>query len=453
MNIGWTTLANKDDAEKFARTVVEAKLAACTQVDGPITSFCHWENKLEESQEFRVTIKFLSENTEKLESWVKENHPYELHQWLSVPVDRVNAAYKQWASADLDKKRNTPKPKKDVLKLSKLGRSYLRKGRYHDAEATFLEALELDPRNAYILVGLGDTTRELKKYETSVSYYEKVLEFDSVNVFALRGIGDAYRGILQHKRAIPYWMRYLDCNKDDIYVMVRLAESFNKTGNFEKAESFYLKALQVSQNDKYALLGLGSLYYKVDNNEKALEYFNKLLALDDSYVAVLTMVGNIYRRRKEYEKAATYYEKATNFESWNTFALYGLGDCQRGMENLDSAVYWWSKILDNEPNNQDLLTRVGDAMLNLEKNEESLEHYMRSLQVGFDLYALLGMSRLYRSQKNWKEAEDCCLQILNKVPGNHRTLVELTEIYEEMGNKTKLAEIQSVLAAIERDDD
>nr|MBF0221146.1 divalent cation tolerance protein CutA [Desulfobulbaceae bacterium] len=450
MNIGWTTVANAGDAENMARELVEAHLAACVQIDGPITSFYRMDGHVENEQEYRVTVKFVSENTEKIEAWINDNHPYDIPQWLSISAERVNYSYRKWAESGVEQKTGH-KPKKDVLRLSKLGRNYLRKRRFHEAENVFLEALELDSKNAYILVGLGDTTRELKKYEGSISYYEKVLEFDSVNVFALRGIGDAYRGILQHKKAIPYWLRYLECNKDDIYVMVRLAESFNKTGNFEKAEAFYLKALAVNPEDKYALLGLGSLYYKIEDDEKALQLFEKLLGLDGGYVAVLTMVGNIYRRRKEYETAAEYYEKATSIEEWNTFALYGLGDSHRGLGNLEKAVFWWSKILHNEPNNQDLLTRVGDAMMNMDRSAESLEHYMRSLQVGFDLYALLGMSRLHRNHGDWLDAERCCLEILEKVPAHQRSLTELIEIYKGMGNKDKVNEIQSIIDTLEQD--
>ncbi|MDD5757871.1 MAG: divalent cation tolerance protein CutA [Desulfobulbaceae bacterium] len=453
MNIGWTTVANVEDAERLAREVVMAHLAVCVQVEGAIRSFYRWDDELTSAKEYRLTIKFLAENTERLEAWINEHHPYEIPEWLAISADRVHPAYKKWAEADSELPVSKVKPNKEVLRLSKLGRSYLRKHLYSEAESVFREALELDGRNPYILVGLGDTTRELKKFEESIAYYERVLEFDAVNVFALRGIGDSYRGILQHKRAIPYWMRYLDCNKDDIYVMVRLAESFNKTGNFDKAEAFYLRALEVNPEDKYALLGVGSLYYKVENDEKALACFEKLLSLDSSYVAVLTMVGNIYRRRREFEKAAEYYEKATNLESWNAFALFGLGDCQRGLANLDKAVFWWSKILENEPHNQDLLTRVGDAMLNLDKLDQSLEHYMRSLQVGFDLYALLGMSKLYRTQKNWCEAEKACLQILEKVPGHPRALTELLNVYEGMGREDKMRDIRHQLEELGQGDD
>ncbi len=452
MNIGWTTVANKEDAERLARAVVEEKLAVCAQVDGPIVSLYQWEGEVRRDEEFRVAIKFLSANSEALEAWINEHHPYDTPQWLAVTAERVSPAYRRWAEDGCDC-RTPQRTKKDVIRLSKLGRNYLRKRCYADAEKTFLEALELDPRNAYVLVGLGDTCREMKKYETAITHYEKVLEFDAVNVFALRGIGDAYRGIMQHKRAIPYWLRYLECNKDDIYVMVRLAESFNKTGNFERAEDFYKQALAVNPKDKYALLGLGSLYYKLEKDDLALEYFDTLLALDDRYVAVLTMEGNIYRRRRDYARAMEFYKRAIAIEPWNSFALYGLGDCCRGLEHLDEAVGWWEKILEKEPANQDLLTRVGDAMVNLGNPESAIDHYRRSLEVGFDLYALLGLARVFRSQGEIRAAMDCCEQILEKVPAHDRTLEEMLSLCEESGDTARAEEIRARIEELRSESD
>ena len=448
MNIAWTTFASVEEAEQFAHDLVSARLAVCAQVEGPIHSFYTWHDKLETEKEFRVTVKFLRENTEKIESWVTEHHPYDIPQWLVVAVDRVLPAYREWAE-EFSVRTETKKPKKDILRLSKQGRSFLRKGRYLEAEKMFLEAFSLDNKNAYILVGLADTLRELHRYQDSITYYDMVLEFDPVNVFALRGVGDSYRGILQHKRAIPYWLRYLDQNKDDIYVMVRLAESFNKIGEFVKSENFYLQALGINPKDKYGLLGLGSLYYKIDEDSKALEYFDKLLAIDGDYVAVLTMAGNIYRRKKEYSTAATYYKKAISLEAWNSFALYGLGDSYRGMEDLEQAIFWWSKILEKEPDNQELLTRIADAMLNMGKFSQAIEQYHRSLDVGFDLYALLGLSRVYRAENNPEEAVACCDQILAKVSNHPRALEELLSIYLESGNSNKATEIQVLLDGLE----
>lgn len=93
MNIGWTTLASLEDARKMAEEMVSGRLAVCVQVE-PITSYYLWNGSLESSEEYRLTVKFLAENTEKLEAWLNEHHPYDVPQWLAVPVDRVASSYK-----------------------------------------------------------------------------------------------------------------------------------------------------------------------------------------------------------------------------------------------------------------------------------------------------------------------------------------------------------------------
>ena len=81
-------------------------------------------------------------------------------------------------------------PNSDVLKLSKLGKRLLKQRRYNDAEKAYLEGLDLEPGNSYILVGLGDLYRLSKKFNKAISYYSRLMKQDENNVFALRGIGD-----------------------------------------------------------------------------------------------------------------------------------------------------------------------------------------------------------------------------------------------------------------------
>ncbi len=450
MKIGWTTTSSIEDAERLARESVDQKLAACVQIEGPIRSVYIWEGKLTQEEEYRVSFKFIEQNTEKLETWLFANHPYAVPQWLTVNADRVHPGYLKWVketTAPLSTEF-TPDLRKAVS-LSKKGNELMKKKRYREAEKVFQEALEIDGNNTYILVGLGDLYREMKKYHDAINHYEKVLVVDPQNVFALRGIGDSYRGLHQSERAIYYWNRYLEFNRDDFQVMTRIADAFVKIGNFGDSETYYLKALEKQPEDKYALLGIGSLYYKNEEYDKALAFFEKLLSIDENYVAVLTMVGNIYRRRQDYELAAIYYEKAALKDPWNTFALYGLGDSLRGLKNYREAVRWWSMILEREPKNQNLHTRVGDALVNMGDYEKAAEHYEKSLQVGFDQYALLGLAKVHRNNKKLDEAEACCRKVLAQIPDDRRSLEELAAICDDLGDTAQAEEIRSRLAAID----
>ena len=118
------------------------------------------------------------------------------------------------------------------------------------------------------------------------------------------------------------------------------------------------------------------------------------------------------------------------------------------MRNLDEAVVWWSKILEKEPNNQDIHDRVGDAMLAMGDFEHSLEHYQKSLSIGFDPYALIGLSKIHRNMKNYEEAENCCREVLREVPSHARTLEEFAEVLDCLGKTEEAGEVRAKLESI-----
>lgn len=105
MIVAWTTTEKREDAERLARGAVEARLAACTQIDGPMTSFYHWEGKLERAEEFRIWFKCLPANASALNAWVHARHPYRTPQWIEVNAEAVSEKYLSWAMAN-----STPGP-------------------------------------------------------------------------------------------------------------------------------------------------------------------------------------------------------------------------------------------------------------------------------------------------------------------------------------------------------
>lgn len=105
MFVAWTTTASREDADRLARGAVEGRLAACAQVDGPVTSYYHWEGKLESAQEFRIWFKYLPANASELSRWVHNHHPFEVPQWIELNAEQVGEKYLSWAIAN-----STPAP-------------------------------------------------------------------------------------------------------------------------------------------------------------------------------------------------------------------------------------------------------------------------------------------------------------------------------------------------------
>ena len=100
----FTTTESKEEAEKIAREVVGKRLAACTQIVGPIKSIYRWKEKIEEEEEWLCIMKSLNDLYEQLEKAIKEIHSYEVPEILALPVVAGNQAYLEWLNKEVGDK-------------------------------------------------------------------------------------------------------------------------------------------------------------------------------------------------------------------------------------------------------------------------------------------------------------------------------------------------------------
>ncbi len=91
-----TTTANQSDAERIARALVERRLAACVQISGPISSMYRWQDTVETSSEWLCTIKTTEGNYQRVESTIRELHPYDEPEIIAVPIIAGSPGYLTW---------------------------------------------------------------------------------------------------------------------------------------------------------------------------------------------------------------------------------------------------------------------------------------------------------------------------------------------------------------------
>src|SRR5215813_5415824 len=72
-----TTTETKEDAERLAHLLVEHELAACVQLLPQITSVYRWQGHVEQAGETLLLIKTTCTAYPRLETAIKENHPYQ----------------------------------------------------------------------------------------------------------------------------------------------------------------------------------------------------------------------------------------------------------------------------------------------------------------------------------------------------------------------------------------
>lgn len=91
-----TTMPADADSATFAHTLVEARLAACVNVLPPMESVYRWEGKVDQERERQLIIKTSRSRLAAVWERVRDLHPYDVPEFLVLPVVDGNDAYLRW---------------------------------------------------------------------------------------------------------------------------------------------------------------------------------------------------------------------------------------------------------------------------------------------------------------------------------------------------------------------
>jgi len=99
--IALVTTANKQEAEKIIRRLLNEKLIACANIISPVSSHFHWSGKIEKAEECLILMKSRKDLFEKLAETVKSLHSYEVPEILALPIINGSKAYLDWLESYL----------------------------------------------------------------------------------------------------------------------------------------------------------------------------------------------------------------------------------------------------------------------------------------------------------------------------------------------------------------
>jgi periplasmic divalent cation tolerance protein len=93
-----TTLPADADGAAFAHALVDARLAACVNLLAAMESIYYWEGEIEHETERQVVIKTSKDRVAALWDRVRELHPYDVPEFLVLPIVDGNDAYLKWVA-------------------------------------------------------------------------------------------------------------------------------------------------------------------------------------------------------------------------------------------------------------------------------------------------------------------------------------------------------------------
>lgn len=97
----FTTLDDKAAAQALAASAVEARLAACVQIE-VIQSVFRWDGAVQDEPELRLLFKTSDTAYDALAAHILKNHPYDEPALWAVPMIHGSASFLAWIDAETE---------------------------------------------------------------------------------------------------------------------------------------------------------------------------------------------------------------------------------------------------------------------------------------------------------------------------------------------------------------
>ncbi|PPR60760.1 MAG: Divalent-cation tolerance protein CutA [Alphaproteobacteria bacterium MarineAlpha4_Bin2] len=92
----YITASGHEEATVVGRDLVEKRLAACVNINQPVTSIYHWEGAVQEDVESVLIAKTTEDLVEALTARVAEIHSYNCPCVVAVPIAGGNKEFLKW---------------------------------------------------------------------------------------------------------------------------------------------------------------------------------------------------------------------------------------------------------------------------------------------------------------------------------------------------------------------
>ena len=96
----YVTTPNGNKAKQLAKLLVQSKLAACVNIVPQVQSVYKWKGKVVTDKEDLLIIKTRKSHLKRLTQYIIKNHPYDLPEVISLPIEAGSKPYLKWLNLE-----------------------------------------------------------------------------------------------------------------------------------------------------------------------------------------------------------------------------------------------------------------------------------------------------------------------------------------------------------------
>lgn len=240
------------------------------------------------------------------------------------------------------------RPQRDFFKF---GAAFLWSGYPEQALPYLQQVLRQTPRNARVLVLVGQIHLQAERGDAAEQYFREAVEANENYAEAWSGLADVFESRNDLRQAIANYGKALTLKPDLLYTLLNAGQCADKLHQQQKAEEWYRQALHLDPQSPEAANGLGLALAKQGHAEEARQYFEQAIAFRRDYSAAINNLGVLYLQEGRVSDAIAAFEYGMRVAPDADILYLNLGRTYTRLGKIDKARQVMQQLLDRKPGN------------------------------------------------------------------------------------------------------
>lgn len=261
------------------------------------------------------------------------------------------------------------------------GRENHEAGRWKEAEACFLKALQMAPGHREALFGLGEALRKRGAGDAALACYEQILALWPEDIAALRQSALVLSEKRQWMVAATLGQKVLDAEPQDDKARRFVAVAWRKAGNWPASEKAIRAGLEKNTNDAWLLTELGWTLREHDRYAEAEAALRRAAELTPEAIRpVLGLVAVLQECGRE-DEAAGYLAKLLADHPSNADVLMVLATQQKKQGDMAGALASYQKAIALAPDRSDAWMNLDPLLFRMGHLDDSMAAGRRAVEL------------------------------------------------------------------------
>jgi cytochrome c-type biogenesis protein CcmH/NrfG len=278
------------------------------------------------------------------------------------------------------------------LPLRQSAVAYLRRGEFAAAIQAYKQALELDPNDHELKLGLARALSLSGRYEESKSLYGELLRKTPEDADALEGLGHTILRSDHPLEARSVFARLLAMHPANPEFQIDLARAETRLGHYRQARQILSSVLTLHPRSREARLQLANVKLFQGKNREALADFTQLLKVDPTDFDALLGNARVFYYRGDIAYSYTLVSKLVEDRPNDFDALFLLANLERARHHPRQALELLARLNQMSPGNPESSRLEKALRQEQEVTFQASASYARETSTGNGSPDLIGFS-------------------------------------------------------------